>query len=90
MLVEEIAKAEEDRRPLRERRHAPLAEGAGRSFDGGVDLGRGGEVDGPGLFTRGGIEDGALLAGGPATTWPPIQWLIRFKRPLSPSRVSGW
>ncbi len=64
MLVEQVTKRKEDRRSLRERRDAPLAEGTGRGFDGRIHLGRRREVDDTRLLPGGRVEDRPLLAGG--------------------------
>ena len=45
MPVEQVAEGEQDRRPLRERRGAPLPERSGGGFDGRVDLGGRGQID---------------------------------------------
>ena len=66
--VEQIAEAEEDRGPLRQRRGAPLPERARRGLDGGVHLGGRGEVNGARLLTGRRVVDRAVLPEVPATT----------------------
>ena len=62
-LVEQLADAEEELRPLGQRGAAPGGEGFARGLDGGVNLLDAREVDGPGLAAGRRVVDRAAAAG---------------------------
>jgi hypothetical protein len=64
MLLEQVAVAEEDRRPLRRRHRAPGGERGPRRLHGGIDVGRGAEGHPRDHLAGGRIENVAMLFGG--------------------------